>query len=380
MNNNTMVLLGATGNLAKLKIYPALTELYGHGDIDDSFNLIGVSEDDFTQKEFATFVQDAVGGDFNLPLDYVQLDIMDDDFDKLSDFIKSEAKVIFYLSIPPSTFQCAIEKILRMKNISKENIKVMLEKPYGMNYDDTVKLNKLINENHFEDHVHRIDHYLAKSGIEKLAEFKKNHADRWNNQYIDEITVAIAETVGIEERIDFYRETGAIVDVVQNHIFQLLLRIISDGKNKDECIHHILDSLDSENCYFKSKQYLNFETETMFYGSMHINSSVWENVIFNIITGKRMTEKATKIEIKWDDGSRHTIDFIEINKVSLSEYSVLILDCIRGNNAKFVSSKEAEATWLFGNKLKNLASSNIEKYQEGKVSLENVLAWINLKR
>lgn len=379
MNNYTMVLMGATGNLAKLKIYLALMELYEHGIIDDSFNLIGVSNDNFTQHEFKSFIKDAVGSNFNFSTHYVQLDIMRDNFDVLSKIIRTESNTIFYLSISPSLFQYSIRKILRIEGIFKTPVKVLLEKPYGVNYEDTVELNELIFENDFEDKVYRIDHYLAKAGTERLLKFKNSHVDKWNNKYINEVTITLAETIGIDERMDFYRETGAIADVVQNHIFQLLLRIVSDDQNREKYIHHILDSLDDEKNYFKSKQYLDFEKETMFYGRMYINSNIWENVAFNIITGKRMAEKSTKIEIEWNDHSRYTIDFSDNSDSLLSEYSLLILDCMHGNHTKFVSKKGSEATWLFGNGLCKLLSSDIEKYEEGNVSADDVFSWIYLK-
>ena len=422
MKKQTFILLGATGSLASKKIYPALGRLYRDGYIHYSeFKLIGVSIEDKMQEEFQHTVREksAVHIDNDRLIDlqypaqgylgkiaYVQMDILRDGFDKLAEEILPESEVIFYLSISPSLFMTALEKIAICQTINRERIKIMIEKPYGVDLEDTMRINRYVAEHFQENQIYRIDHYLAKEGIKELQRCKRENLKRWNHIGIEEVSIILTETVGIEDRLEFYRETGAITDVVQNHIFQLLLstislepekladlpetkmdtegletgdRVVGFGRKKD--IDGILRSFDRGKNHFHCMQYLDFEKETLVYGRVFPDLENWRNVEFNLITGKKMAEKKTQIVIKFrQDKEPRIIDFLEPASSSLPEYARLMLNCMQGKNENFVSSQEAEATWIFGDKIRDtLKRKNetvkIDKYEKDKIKIEDVLAW-----
>ena len=418
MKKQTFILLGATGSLAGKKIYPALGRLYRDGYLNHSeFRLIGVSFEEKTQEEFRHYVREksaacADGKQADTfqyfsesctgEIVYVQIDILRDNFDKLAEKILPESEVIFYFSIMPSLFMPALEKIAACRFINRDEIKIMMEKPYGADFNDTIKINRYLEKNFFENQIYRIDHYLAKEGIQKLYQCKRDNVNRWNCTGIEDVSVIIAETAGIEDRLDFYKETGAVTDVVQNHMFQLLLQTISpdmnipsdsaesdmrrvelktvDEKKKKE-IDGILRSFDLKKNRFHCMQYLNFDKETLVYGRIYPDLEDWYNVGFNLITGKRMAEKKTQIVIRFRQGrERQVIDFLETAPSTLPEYAILILNCLNGRNECFVSRQEAEASWVFGDKIREILESGdkvrkIDKYKRDKLTVENILTW-----
>lgn len=406
MKKQTFILLGATGSLASKKIYPALGRLYRDGYINHSeFRLMGVSFEDRTQEEFQNDVWEKSAGHIdkerltNLENHaegyrgetvYVQLDISQDGFDKIAEKIPPGSEAIFYLSISPSLFMVALEKIATCKTINQDRVKIMIEKPYGVDLEDTIRINRYVEEHFRKNQIYRIDHYLAKEGIKELQKCKRANLERWNYPGIEEVLIILTETVGIEDRLDFYRETGAITDVVQNHMFQLLLSTISvepekpevDDYRREKDIDGILRSFDEGKNYFHCMQYLDFEKETLVYGRVFPDLERWRNVGVTFITGKKMAEQKKQIVIRFrQEKEPCIIDFLETAPSSLPEYAFLILNCLQGKNDSFVSSREAEATWSFGDKIRRtLESGNktqeTDKYEEDKITIEDVLAWV----
>ena len=386
MNNHTFIFLGATGNLAKLKIYPALSRLSeeenGSTDAGSISQLICTAYEDINADEFRDKIRNHYQISFN-NTDYVKTDLLNDDFSIIADRIQNkEDYIIIYLCTSPSLFLKAITDICSCNALSMEKVKILLEKPYGTDYEDTVRINEYIRENLSENQVYRVDHYLGKEGFEVLNGVKEKYRDKWNDRYIEHITVILSETVGIEERKDFYRETGAISDVVQNHMFQMLLKAITDSSYPEErAIEDISEAFNKGQAEFRYMQYLDFEKETMVYGEINTGSDKWKNTRFRLLTGKRMTEKRTEIRIKFKDTNEPVIvDFTRANTNadSLPEYSKLINSCINKDHSNFVSSREAEATWKFGNSIReSCKNEDICKYEPDTISTEDVLVWLD---
>lgn len=391
--NHIFFLLGATGDLAKRKIYPAIYQLYKRNHIyPGNFKLIGVSYDPLTEKEYTELVADKMGVSdvskiFNIY--YEKLDFRKDPFDLLKKYIEKNSDLCFYLATIPSLFKDILKKI-KDAQFDNDKLKVILEKPYGESYADTVKINLLMNTFLTEKQIYRIDHYLGKPAIKDLIRLRKQTCikEKWNCRYIKAVNFILSETDGIEERLDFYKETGTITDIVQNHVFQLLLLVsmeepetIADIHNKKQAIaENILKSFDTCSNYFGRKQYLDFKTETLFYGRLFIDTPRWENVPFNIVSGKRMTERITEIAIEfYNPDYNMEIELYPLREGALQEYASLIKDCFDGKQQLFLSARESEQNWIFGEKIKcawNMGKA-IGKYQQDKVSPEEVLHWID---
>lgn len=397
MKKQIFVLLGSTGNLAGIKIYPAIGRLMKDGYINPlNFKLIGVSYEEKTQADFQKYVlehsgeyagKEALIYDYIEDAEYVQTDILNDSFDKLAAKLFQEllseevpnqnAEVVFFLSIKPSLFMIALEQVARIQHMFKDKakIKVMIEKPYGCNLENTEKINEFLGKNFVESQIYRIDHYLAKEGLRKLDKCRKENLDRWNSDGIEEISIVLAETTGVEERIEFYEETGAVIDVVQNHIFQILLNVLSSKGG----IEGIINSLIPGKSGFHFMQYMELKTETLVYGRFYPELKEWQGVGFNLITGKRMAEKKTQIIIKFKTEKEPcVIDFLENSLTYLPEYPTLILNCLKGETENFVSAQEAVASWKFGDGIRKIAeipnnTMKLEKYAPDQLTVDDIL-------
>lgn len=383
MKKKTFILLGATGNLAELKIYPALAALVAKEYLREDFQLIGAAKDNLSEEEFCESVKQKTEGKIQ-DASYVVMDFLNDSFESLAERTSESSELYFYLSVSPVFFKDILGKIRSCRAFDGKDVKIILEKPYGINYRNTVMVNQYIKEFIGEKQVYRIDHYLGKEGIEEIERLKKEKSSLWNSTFIDEITIILAETAGIESRIDFYKETGAIADVVQNHIFQLILTLLkTDHYSREEALEDLFQAFIKKRAWFNRKAYLDIDKETLLYGEVVLLGTVWQGVKLKLMTGKKMAEKRTEIRITFKgEKEPAVIDFLKKDKNRLPEYSLLILDAMKGSHKDFVSADLAEATWKFGDYIRESLCSkeSIEKYQEGTVTAESLLTDINRRR
>ena len=393
MGKSIFFLPGATGNLAALKLYPALDRLMSDGLIPD-MRLVGIALEDLNETSYRSYIREKTGICFK-DTDYIQEDFNSESFDKIRKYvaeIPEGTDIYFYLAVSPVYFEKFINEIAFMERTTGHKINFLIEKPYGPDYETTVKINRFIKDNMDEQRCRRIDHYLGKPGYSELLEWKEKLKDRWNGNYIDEVSVVMTETVGIEERLDFYRETGAIADAVQNHVFQMLMGVISDiSGNKAENTENaeifasLIRDMADEKAFFKAGQYFDFETATMIYGTFVSEHPDWRNVKFNLIFGKKMDRKETSVTVHFkDEKDALVIDFTKSSPEALPEYALLIKNFIEGSNTFFLSAKESENTWIFGDSLRRILSETggktIRRYAEDTTTLNDVISWINLKR
>ncbi len=375
VTGTTLILIGATGNLAKLKLYPALAELSAKGYMDKGFKLQGAAADLISAETYKNMVKEITEGTL-IPDGYTQVNVLTDDFNQIAKQIGSDTDVIFYLSVRPALFKIAIEKIINCSLIDQSKVKLMLEKPYGVSLVDTLSLNAFLNEHFKPEQIYRIDHYLAKPGMAEVARLKKVYANVWNSHYIERIDFVIAETVGIEERLEFYRETGAIIDVAQNHIFRMMLAAISDKNDRKKAADELTGAFDNLGSCADCMQYLDFEKETLVCGRLFLGIPKWKGTEFRFVTGKCMAEKKKQIVINFRDSAELCVDFLNMPGGELSEYALMIRDCMESENLFSVSAEEAEASWKFGDKMRNSLKcrGKIRKYVAGKLSAEEVFA------
>jgi len=226
------VIVGATGDLAKRKLLPALYNLYTNNLLPEICEIIGFARTDFDVNAFRQFARQSIEEhsrtgidgrlweDFASRLEYVRL--RDEGYKVLKDHCK-ESERTFYLAVPPDS----VPEVVR--NIGAYGLsagaRIVVEKPFGIDLKSAQKLNAALHEVFTEPQIFRIDHYLGKETVQNILVFRFANSvfERvWNREAIDHIQITVAEDIGIEGRGNFYEEVGALRDIVQNHALQML--------------------------------------------------------------------------------------------------------------------------------------------------------------
>lgn len=331
------IILGATGDLMRKKIVPALFHLYKNGYLPKMFHVVGFSRrpwngDEFRQslkeileehheKEYEHFIRlwSYHQGTFNELADYKSL------ARKLG-FFDFEWRVcsnkLFYIAAPPQFYEGILEHLHSSKltePCSPEEgfTRVLIEKPFGKNEKTAEKLELLLSRLFKEEQIYRIDHYLAKEMLQNILNFRFSNAlfeSSWNNQFIEKVRIRLWETIGAEKRGVFYDGIGALRDVGQNHLLQMLALVTMDhpGSLSTEAIRSkreeilrtlILPSPHEIKKYTYRAQYDGYRqiegvksqssTETYFKIRAFLNAPRWQGVPFILESGKRL-KKAMK--------------------------------------------------------------------------------------
>jgi glucose-6-phosphate 1-dehydrogenase len=245
----TMVLFGASGDLSHRKIVPALYNLALDGGLPDDFKLVGFARSAFSDDAFRANMRDSVAknsrrkpidekvwSDFAKRIFYV---VGDNDnpqsFEALNKRLgeieapRKQQNRIYYLATPPSFFPVIVEQLGTAKLICETPqgpwTRVVIEKPFGHDLKSAHELNNVVHACLREDQVYRIDHYLGKETVQNILAFRLGNAifePLWNCKYVDNVQICVAESIGIEGRGAYYEEAGAMRDIVQNHMLQLL--------------------------------------------------------------------------------------------------------------------------------------------------------------
>jgi glucose-6-phosphate 1-dehydrogenase len=232
---DALVLFGATGDLAKRKLFPALYSLEKHGNLN--VPVIGVARSDWTDAAFCEHAHDAIIAanphaeasvmePLMQRLDLIQGDYADPaTWQSLRDTLDKHhsTNAVFYMAIPPSMFPTVAESLASVG--LNERGRIVVEKPFGRDLRSAVELNATLHSVFPEDRIFRIDHYLGKESVEDLLVFRFSNTllePIWNRRYVRSVQVTMSETIGVEGRGSFYDGVGAIRDVLQNHLLQVV--------------------------------------------------------------------------------------------------------------------------------------------------------------
>jgi glucose-6-phosphate 1-dehydrogenase len=240
----TLIIFGASGDLTKRKLLPAIYRLSKRGRLPAQFAVIGLGRSELSDDDFRTQFRDClkefagpdswddVAKSLASRMYYMSAETDDPEvYRRLKvrlDEIEGAEGVLFYLAIPPSVYGTVIQH-LGAAGLSKPPDRgwrrVIIEKPFGTDLDSARALNHLAHQHFDEDQVYRIDHYLGKETVQNLLVFRFGNGmfePVWNRRYIDHVQITAAETVGVEHRASYYEGAGAMRDMVQNHLMQVL--------------------------------------------------------------------------------------------------------------------------------------------------------------
>ncbi len=340
------VMFGGTGDLARRKLIPALYHRCSDGQIVGDSRIIGASRSKMSDAQYREFASDALDKylgadklkasekkDFLNRLHYVQVDALSDNgWSQLAKLLGDEDRLrAYYLAVGPSLFG-EIAKRLHTNGLIRERSRLVIEKPIGHDLASAMELNKTIGKYFNENQIYRIDHYLGKETVQNLMALRFANAlyePLWNSAHIDHVQITVAEDIGVGSRAGYYDKSGAIRDMVQNHLLQLLCLVAmeppaSNDANavRDEKLKVLrsLEPITADNVekvtvraqysagaihgqpvdgYLEEIEGGESSTETFVAIKAHIANWRWAGVPFYLRTGKRLEERVSEISIQF---------------------------------------------------------------------------------
>jgi glucose-6-phosphate 1-dehydrogenase len=337
-----LVIFGGSGDLALRKLLPALFHRHRDGQFSADSRIFAVGRSPLSKKDFVRQIHvpegeaepsDSDWQSFIDRLHYISLDLQAvDTWSELSAFLEGREDVIraFYLAIPPSLFG-EVSACIRDSGLMTEDMRIVLEKPVGNDYDSAREINDRVGECFRENQIFRIDHYLGKETVQNLLALRFGNAifePLWRREVIDHVQITVAEELGVGNRIEFYDDIGTLRDMVQNHLMQLVCLVameppanLDDDAVRDEKIKVLraLKTISHQDLATNTvrAQYqegasggqvvpgysaeLGSEsyTETFVSLKLEIDNWRWSGVPFYLRTGKRLPAKHSEIVIQF---------------------------------------------------------------------------------
>ncbi|MXP13307.1 glucose-6-phosphate dehydrogenase [Altererythrobacter confluentis] len=334
-----LLLFGATGDLSQRMLLPSLCALDADELLDPALRIIGTARSEMSDAQFQDFAREALekflpadrrGGmaSFLKRLSYQTLDATTlDGFDALAEKVGEPSKgLAIFLSTAPSLFEPTIAG-LQHAGLATGNVRIGLEKPLGTDLGSSQEINDAVASAFSEDRIFRIDHYLGKETVQNLLALRFANIlfePLWNAAHIDHVQITVAETVGLEGRVAFYDDAGALRDMVQNHMLQLLALVAMEPPGsfdatavRDEKVKVLRSLRKVEESQTVTGQYRAgaiggkavpgydeelgkaSTTETFVAIKAHVDNWRWKGVPFYLRTGKRLPERVTEIVVQF---------------------------------------------------------------------------------
>lgn len=382
------VIFGATGDLSRKKIFPSFFELSKANLLPNKFKIIGAARSGLSKEAFQNLIKEHLQINdqnewkiFSEAIDYISCDVeknvnLDKVWKKLEDFEKEASTCpqrIYYMAISPHIYEKAFENIGGNKlhlgcEAHHNKSRIVVEKPFGYDFESAQRLHQTLAKYFVEEQIFRIDHFLAKQTVQNIFAFRFGNEifePIWNKNYVDNIQITMAEYPGIGKRGPFYDKVGALRDVVQNHLLQLLTLVtmeeplMFDQKNirgrKLEILNNLKKFspqevavntvrgqyqgyLEEENIPEDSK------TETFASVKLYIDNERWQSVPIYIRTGKRLMGNVTSIILSFKE-SGHKI-FENFWEKPIPNYITIQIQPTEGFGIRIVAKKPGFATEL----------------------------------
>ena len=346
----TFVIFGATGNLATNKLLPALFHLEAAARLTESLSIVAFSRRAWNDQDWRSHMRevlvDKIKGGLDTPVferflarfSYQQGDLNDvASYQALAGRLPSAeacSSTVYYLAIKPAEFAAVIHNLEAVGlNKPRGLNRVVLEKPFGEDIESARMLNQLLHQHFDEEQIFRIDHFLGKETVQNLLVFRFANTliePLWNRNFIDHVQITVAESIGIEKRADYYDRAGALRDMLQNHLMQLLTLVamepppaleadaLHDEKVKvlrsirpisKRAVHAhairaqyargLIDGKAVPGYQQEENVEPNSITETYVAAKFYIDNWRWRGVPFYLRTGKRMQRQASMIAIRF---------------------------------------------------------------------------------
>jgi len=334
-----LVIFGGTGDLARRKILPGLYRRFCAGQMPDGARIIGAARTDYDTDGYRQFIREAIeefsekndcGPEridaFLHRLDYVAIDAKGSGgWPVLAQKVRRDVINAFYFSVGPSLFGDIAER-LHAYDITDDDSRIVVEKPFGRDLASARQLNAVLAAHFDESQIYRIDHYLGKETVQNLMAVRFGNIlfePLWNAQFVDHIQITVAETVGVGGRGEYYDKSGAMRDMVQNHLMQLLCLIAMEPPSRfdpdavrDEKLkviralepvdlHHLVrgqyEADGDSPSYREEAGDPRSRTESFIAMRCHISNWRWAGTPFYLRTGKRMRARTSEIAVVFKD-------------------------------------------------------------------------------